>query len=244
MWSLRPSVTFLDVSGWVSGHSGMLGGWLIAFSTCARPIFIVYLRLFGNASRHFLCFSCSFQGQWAVLQPKKWIVVLLCSFLSLMYQGKYIRDKITAYSIGIPGEKWRNFGPWQPAIKCETLLITKTTNGCGLATHKQHRHSLRDTTYEQLAWINILCIQHTWHDSRSNDDLHGQHVECLLPMLIHDHWLRPAIATALTDHLYAPWWRHKLKCLDVQRRTNWTPKNFFLIGKRVPVPKDKSPQNW
>ncbi len=43
---------------------------------------------------------------------------------SLMDQGKHIHDNITAHSIR---GKWRKFGPWEAAIKYETLLITVST---------------------------------------------------------------------------------------------------------------------
>ena len=79
---------------------------------------------------------------------------------------------------------------------------------------------------------------------RVDDDLHGQHVECLLPMPKHGEWLSAITSAAMIDHLNdeAPfWWRHRLTCWYMRRHTTFT-KKLILIEKRVPVPKDESPQ--
>ena len=75
---------------------------------------------------HLFVSATIFSDSWGLYSQDGWIAALLCFSLSPTYQGKYIKDEITAHDLRWLGEKWRKFGPWEAAIKCETLLITNT----------------------------------------------------------------------------------------------------------------------
>ncbi len=101
----------LHVSGWVLGHSRMLGSWSLAPSACSESVIIIRYWLFQNVSNNFFCFSYNFQGKPDASQPGR--VNCRSSWLRPLSDvpGKnYIHDKTTAPSI--EGARGKVAGIW------------------------------------------------------------------------------------------------------------------------------------
>ena len=126
-WPSTTSVRLLHMSGWVAGHSGMLRGQSLASSACSGPVIIVHQGLLRRpVATVSVSATVSMDNQ---MFRDGSIVASLCSYFFLLASPLWRtrenkHDKITAHGIKWPGEKWRNVGPWEAAIKWETPLIT------------------------------------------------------------------------------------------------------------------------
>ncbi len=143
-WDVGGSITCLFHSHWVHHHHSLGNFWEKSVS-----------------SPFLLRFSCSSQGRSGFPRPG-WMNHRSSLLSILSNVRKYINDQITAHSIRWPGEKWRKFGPWEAAIKCEST-----------AYYTPPLQNVAASLQDSFSWINLILRPRRarfnkdfWHFSR------------------------------------------------------------------------------